>query len=131
MPLHRTFNPRYFILAVSIFLIEVLIALYVRDRIVRPYVGDVLVVIMIYCFIRSYFNVPILKVALIVLAFAFTIEILQYVRIVHVLGLNKSKLARTVIGTQFEWIDVGAYVVGIGIVLIAERLLRGRRWLDS
>src|SRR5688500_18670850 len=93
------FNKNYFILAVFIFVIEVLIAMYVKDRIIRPYVGDVLVVIMIYCFVRSFFNAPIFKVALGVLIFAFTIETLQYIRVVHVLGLQRSKLARTVIGT--------------------------------
>ena len=44
-----TFNPRYFLVAVALFITEVLIALYVRDDFIRPYVGDFLVVILVYC----------------------------------------------------------------------------------
>ncbi|MFT5385169.1 MAG: hypothetical protein ACI81W_002574, partial [Saprospiraceae bacterium] len=36
-----------------LFLIEVGIAVFIQDRIIRPYIGDLLVVILIYCFIRS------------------------------------------------------------------------------
>ena len=39
------FNKHYFGLAVIILLVEVLIALYVHDDFIRPYLGDVLVVI--------------------------------------------------------------------------------------
>jgi hypothetical protein len=117
-----TFNRMYFALAVVIFLVEVLIALFVRDRFVRPYVGDVLVVILIYSFIKSFLRLPVVGVAVFVLLFAFTIEFLQYINIVEVLGLKKSKIARTVIGTEFVWFDLLAYVAGIMIVLIAEKI---------
>lgn len=33
---------------------EVLIALYVRDRFIRPYVGDMLVVVLVYSFVRIF-----------------------------------------------------------------------------
>jgi hypothetical protein len=121
----RTFNSLYFNIALVIFVIEVLIALYVKDRIIRPYMGDVLVVIMIYCFIRTYFEASAFKVAMFVLAFAFTLEVLQYFKIIDILGLRHNKLARIVIGTKFEWLDLVAYVVGIGIVLGCE-WMRGR-----
>lgn len=120
----RTFNPLYFNIALMIFVIEVLIALYVRDRVIRPYAGDVLVVIMIYCFIRAYFEASVLKVALWVLAFAFTLEILQYFQIIDLLGLRHNKLARIVIGTQFEWLDLVAYAAGTGIVIAVEHMRR-------
>lgn len=32
--------------------VEVLIALYVHDDFIRPYIGDVLVVGVVYCFLR-------------------------------------------------------------------------------
>jgi Protein of unknown function (DUF2809) len=121
-----TFKRNYFLLAIIIFIIEILIALYVKDRIIRPYVGDMLVVILIYCFIKSFLNLPILPVAIFVLLFAFTIEFLQYVNIVEKLGLQKSPIARTVIGTLFEWIDLIAYIVGIAIVLVVEKF-----WLQK
>ena len=42
----------YIISFLVIFCIEVLIALYVRDNFVRPYIGDVLVVVLVYSFVR-------------------------------------------------------------------------------
>ena len=44
----------YAIATVILLLTEVLIALYVHDAFVRPYIGDVLVVIVIYTFIRIF-----------------------------------------------------------------------------
>ncbi len=116
------FNRKYFFLTILIFIIEVLIALYLHDEIIRPYIGDVLVVILIYCFIKSFLKLPVLPLAIFVLLFSFSIEFLQYLNIVEKLGLQKSKLARTVIGTSFAWIDLVCYIAGIIIVLITEKV---------
>jgi hypothetical protein len=118
------FNKNYFSVAILIFLIEVVIALYVHDKLVRPYVGDVLVVIMMYCFVRAFFNMSSTTLAFLVLVFAFTIEGLQYLHIVRILGLQDSPIARTVIGTSFAWHDLLAYVLGISIVIAAEKYLK-------
>jgi hypothetical protein len=116
-----TFNRNYVGLAILIFAIEVVIALYVRDSFVRPYLGDVLVVILIYCFIRSFLRIPVLPLAIGVLIFSFTIEFLQYLRLVEWLGLGKSKIARTIIGSSFSWFDILSYAAGIAIVLLVEK----------
>lgn len=116
-----TFNKKYFTLTLFIFCIEVVIALFVNDRFIRPYLGDVLVVILIYCFLKSFLKLPVVPVAVFVLIFSFTIELLQYLNIVEKLGLEKSKIARTVIGTSFSWMDLLAYVFGIIIVLVLEK----------
>ncbi len=116
-----TFNKKYFIAAIFLFLTEVLIALFIRDRFIRPYIGDVLVVILIYCFIKSFVNIPVIATAIIVLIFSFGIEFLQYLHIVEKLRLTQSRIARTVIGTSFAWEDLIAYTAGIAIVLVIER----------
>ncbi len=114
------FNKLYFVLAVLLFGIEILIAKFVHDRIIRPYVGDVLVVILIYCIIKSFLNTPVLMTALSVLLFSFALESLQYLNIVDRLGLQNSKLA-IIIGTSFAWIDLIAYIIGIVLVLLFEK----------
>jgi len=116
-----TFNKNYFAFFILIFTIETLIAIYVHDNFVRPYLGDVLVVILIYCFVKSFLKLHVLTAALLVLAFAFTIEILQFLNIVEKLHLEKSKIAKTVIGTSFSWMDIQMYVVGIVIVIAVEK----------
>ena len=118
------FDLKYFVLTISLFIIELIIALYVHDNFVRPYLGDVLVVILIYCFIKSFFKLKVLIASTFVLLFAFTIEFLQYLNIVEKLELQNSKIARTVIGTSFSWADIISYVAGILIVILIEYLLR-------
>ena len=119
-----TFNKYYFALAVLLVITEVLIALYVTNNFIRSYFGDVLVVILIYCFVKSFMNLPVLPLAIGVLIFAFASEFLQYLKIVEILGLQKSALARTVIGTSFAWLDLLAYAAGIAVVLVVEHQLK-------
>lgn len=118
------FNKRYFLITILLFLIEVLIAAYVNDAIIRPYVGDYLVVVLLYCFVKSFFNLPIVPLAIGVLLFAYTIETLQYFNLVDNLGLSHSKLAVIVIGSSFEWIDLIAYTLGIATVIAIEKYRR-------
>jgi hypothetical protein len=116
-----TFNKKFFFFTILLFIIELLIALFVRDAFVRPYVGDYLVVILIYCAVRTFLKAPVLIVATGVLLFSFLIETLQYFHIVNRLGLENNTIARTVIGTGFEWSDLAAYTLGILTVLFLER----------
>lgn len=118
------FNKTYFGLALFLFIIEVLIALYIHDNIIRPYIGDVLVVMLLYCFIKSFSNTKVVPTAIIVLLFAFGIETLQYINIIEILGLQNNIVARIVIGTSFAWMDILCYSFGIAIVLIVEKTTR-------
>ncbi len=115
------FNQRYFLFAVLLFIIEVLIALYVKDSIIRPYGGDFLVVILLYYLVRTFWNGSAFQVALGVLFFAYTVEILQYFRIVDLLGLRGNRLAEIVIGTGFSWWDMVAYTLGVIVVYFIDK----------
>lgn len=117
-----SFNIRYFLLTAILFIIEVLIALYIHDAIIRPYGGDFLVVILIYCFVKTFFNWPVIKTALGTLIFSYLVEIGQYFHLVNVLGLERFKLARIVIGVGIS-VDLLCYTMGIILVVIVERLL--------
>ena len=121
-----TFNFRYFLFALVLFVIEVLIALYVHDSFIRPYVGDYLVVMLLYCAVRTFIKASPVKVAFGVLLFSYVLEVLQYFHIVDRLGLTDNQLARTVIGYGFEWIDLLAYTLGIVTVLILETVNRAK-----
>lgn len=114
------FHWKYFLLALLLFVTEVLIAVYLHDAIIRPYGGDFLVVILIYCFVKSFLNTPVIATASAVLLFSYMIETLQYFHLVDLLGLEKSTIARTVIGTSFAWTDLMAYTLGILLVLVVE-----------
>jgi hypothetical protein len=92
----------------------------VHDAIIRPYVGDFLVVILLYCLVKSFFNTGPWVTALSVLLFSYAVEALQYIHIVSILGLEKYTLARVIIGTSFAWTDIGMYTLGILLVVLAE-----------
>lgn len=110
----------YLIAAMAFFIIEVLIALYVHDDIIRPWGGDVLVVVLLYCFVRGVTRLNLLTAAAVVLVFSWFVEALQYLQIIRILGLEGNTVARTVIGTTFSWTDIVAYTLGIALVVGVE-----------
>jgi len=118
------FNFRYFSLTVLLFITEALIALYVHDDFIRPYYGDFLVVILIYCFVKSFMKVAVLKTAIFVLLFSFAVEASQYLNLVGILGLENSRLAKTVLGNSFSWSDILSYIAGMLVVICMEYAVR-------
>lgn len=115
-----TFNKIYFFLSILLFVIEVYIGVYVRDSFIRPYFGDFLVVILIYCMLKSFWNAPPFKAAMYILLFSFVVEFLQYFKLVEFLGLQENTLASIIIGTSFSWHDLVAYTLGVIVILIVE-----------
>lgn len=118
------FNRKYCALAISLFIIEVLIALYMHDAFIRPYAGDFLVVILLYCMVRSVWQAPVLKVAIGVLIFSYIVETLQYFNFVKLIGLSHSRVATIIIGNHFAWEDIIAYTLGIAVVILIEKFTR-------
>lgn len=115
------FHKKYFLWALALFAVEVYIGVYVRDRFVRPFMGDFLVVILLYCLVKSFVNTSVRRAAVGVLLFSYLVETLQYLKIVKWLGLEHNRLASIIIGTSFSWEDMLAYTLGIGLVLILEK----------
>jgi DNA integrity scanning protein DisA with diadenylate cyclase activity len=115
-------NKFYFIATILLFLTEVYIGWHVRDTIIRPYGGDFLVVILIYCFVKSFVDTPVLSTALGVLLFSYLVEISQYFHLVNLLGLEHNTTARIVMGVGFSFIDLLAYTLGIALVVLLEKL---------
>ena len=117
------FNKVYFICTVFLFIVEILIAKFAHDQLIRPYIGDLLVVVLLYCFVKSFLNTPVFATSIVVLIFSYFIEALQYLHIVNRLGLQDSPIASTIIGTSFEWTDIIAYTIGIAVVLGVEKTI--------
>ena len=111
---------KYLGLAFLLLITEIFIALFVHDKIIRPYGGDFLVVILLYCVIKSVSNWEVINTAAAVLLFSYIIEILQYFNLVKFLGLENSGLAHTVLGTSFSWADMLAYTLGIVFIIVIE-----------
>lgn len=111
-------------LTVILLAVEVLIALFVHDRIIRPYVGDMLVVVVVYTFVRIWIPDSVRLLPLYVFFFATAVEISQYFNLVELLGVSDNKFLRILLGTSFDVKDILCYAVGCVLIWIAERKIR-------
>jgi len=111
---------KYLFLFIGLFLIEIYIALYMHGNFIRSYVGDTLVVILLYTLIASFYRKHIYKTAFSIFIFASCVEIAQYFKIVNILGLKNNALASALIGTTFSWIDIFSYFLGAILILFFE-----------
>lgn len=118
------FDKKSFIIAIIIFLVEVIIALYIKDKIIRPFFGDILVVIFMYYFIKAFINIKVINIAIFTLIFSFVVEILQYFNFVEMIGLGHNKAARIIIGTSFSWIDILCYFIGFVLLFFIDKDLK-------
>ena len=114
------FNKRYFILSLLLFSIEIGIARYARDRIIRPYGGDFLVVILLYCMMRCLTRFSVNSCCIFVLLFSYIIETLQYFNFADWLGLHPGSISYILLGNYFTWFDILSYTLGIATVFIFE-----------
>ena len=115
-----TFRPKYGLLTIIFFVIEVMIALYVHDSFVRPFVGDYLVVFLIYCFVCTFLQIHFMKAAIAVLLFSYLIETLQYFHFVQYMGLEKYRIIAVALGSSFAWYDMLSYTLGFLTILAVE-----------
>lgn len=106
-----------------LFAVEIFIGARMHDAIIRPYGGDFLVVIWLYCLVRSFVNWPVWKVAVGVLLFAYAIETLQYFGMADRLGFRGPSLMRTLLGSYFTWTDIFCYTLGILTVISWEGIV--------
>lgn len=106
--------------------LEVFIAAFLHDGIVRPYVGDFIVVIFLYCLVRSLVVVRPWPTIGAVLLFAYAVEISQHFHLIVHLGVQQSQLAQVVLGSHFSWVDMLAYTLGAGALVGLEGALAAR-----
>ncbi len=113
-------NLRYLLSFIILFIVEVLIAIYLKHGFIRAQIGDVLVVVLIYCLIKSFVRNRIKWLPLYIFIFAALVEIGQYFNLVKLLGLSQNLIARIIIGTTFDINDIICYFVGCVMLYIFE-----------
>lgn len=111
------FHSKYFYTTVLLFLVELFIGIFVRDGFIRPFVGDLLVVILIYCFVKSFWKIRPNPAIAAIFIFACIVEGLQYLNIIDILGIRQYKLLVIILGSSFDWHDILAYATGSAILL--------------
>lgn len=114
----------YIIIFILLFAVEVAIAVLVHDDFVRPFIGDILVVMLVCAFLRIIFPERSKIIPVFATLFAVIIEILQYFDFVKLLGLENNVILSTALGRTFDIRDIICYIVGGAIFFTAEILIR-------
>ena len=114
----------YIIIFILLLAAEILIGAFVNDAIVRPYMGDMLVVMLICAFLRIFFTEKPKLLPLYTTLFAVGIEFLQYFDFVSLLGLENNRIISISLGRTFDVKDIICYIAGGAMFFVAEKLRR-------
>lgn len=112
------------IIFAALLLTEIGIALFVHDRFIRPYIGDVLVTILICCLFRAFVPESVRAFPIYVFIFATLVEVAQYLNVIKLLGLENNAFFSTIIGTTFSAVDLICYGFGCLLFWIGEKRIR-------
>lgn len=114
------FSLPYFLFAICLFIIEVLIAKYTGGW-VRGYLGDFLVVGLVYASIKTVLNIKTNIAILSTLIFAYSVEISQYFKLAELLGFTKGSIPYIVLGNTFSIEDLVCYILGCLWIFMIEK----------
>ena len=103
--------------------VEVCIALFVNDSFIRPYVGDMLVTLLLCCLCRVIIPSKLRLLPLYVFAFAACVEIGQYFDLVALLGLADNRFLSVLMGRTFSWLDLLCYAVGCVAAFLLDQIV--------
>lgn len=117
-------NKFYLILFCLLFIIEALIAIYIKKGFIRHVFGDYLVAIMLYYFIRSFINYKPIYIAFLTLFIAYLVEFSQFINITDILNIEKNTITNLILGTTFSIHDLIAYTLGFLTLLLIENFNR-------
>ena len=116
----------YFLIFLFLLGLEIAIATYLKTGFIRAYLGDLLVVILLYCLLMSILKPSVKTGLLLTLAIAFAIELLQLIDLTRFFPQEYKQLATLILGSQFSWLDLQMYVLGIICAGITEVVLHKR-----
>lgn len=114
------YNKTYLIASIILFIVEVLIAIFLKDGFIRHTFGDYLAVILLYCMFKSCITTKPFYIAIVVLIISYGIEFLQLTNFLEIINLDNNKLAKIILGSTFSFSDLIAYTLGFISILIFE-----------
>lgn len=102
-----------------LFAIEIIIGLYVHDQFVRPYIGDMLVVVLLWALVRMIIPFRAVWLSGAIYVFAVLVELSQMIPLVDFLEIE-NRLIRVLMGTSFAVGDLFAYAAGCIVTAIVD-----------
>lgn len=123
-------NYKYLIFFIILFIVEVIIALFINDKIIRPYIGDILVIILMYTFIRIFIRKEVRLLSIYLFVFATFVEVMQYFNILEIVGLENNKVLSVVFGSVFDMKDILCYLIGSIILFMFDNKNKLKRMFN-
>ena len=108
--------------ALSALLLIALVLLEGTTGFLRGTVGDVVVVIFLWSLARIVKPTGWRWIPLAIFAFACSVECLQAVNILGILGIT-NKTAQIAVGSVFDWMDIVAYAVGCAVAAWSDAVI--------
>ncbi|MBC2857085.1 DUF2809 domain-containing protein [Cetobacterium sp. 2A] len=115
-----------FIVFLVIFMVELYIGLYVKDQYIRPYLGDILIIPLIYTFLNIFFKNNYRELILKIVIFAVCVELFQYFKMLNFLRIT-NKILQIVIGTTYDLNDIFCYVIGGFLTYLVIIIIKTRQ----
>ncbi len=105
---------------------EFIIGIYFHDDFVRPFVGDVIIAVVLYTFVRVFFPEKLYWLSAAVFVFCAAVEFSQIIPLCDLIGV-KNNFLRTLMGVSFAWEDIICYAVGCIITAVYDVFLFRRQ----
>ncbi len=102
----------YAVWCLALIAVEVAIALFISGGFIRSYLGDVIIMGVLYCLVKAFFPKVTKLLPLYLFIFAVGVEIGQYFNYASLLGLGDIPFFQILLGTSFSFIDIVCYAVG-------------------
>ncbi len=113
------FSVQHALLSIILLFILITIALIVTEPFIRTFLGDVLVIIWMYLCVATFIQISPKKLSLLIVTFAFCVEISQYFQVLTLLNID-SKLMSIILGSTYDPLDFLAYIIGGFCCLISK-----------
>lgn len=117
---HKQKRFLYLLLFFLLLCIEILIGLFVHDRFIRPYIGDVFVIVLLCCFVRILLPTKPVGLGLYMILAGVTAELLQLIQLDALLHIDGTWLG-VIFGSTFDLRDILCYAVGGGLFFASEQ----------
>lgn len=111
---------RYFWIFLLLLVTETVIAVFHLHKFIRGFIGDVLVIPLLFYFGKWTTRFSVKRILLLVILIAFCIEFLQWFNFASKLGIENSVIY-ILLGDTFDPWDLAAYVIGGLTVIFLER----------
>jgi hypothetical protein len=111
---------RYFWIFLLLLVTETVIALFHFHKFIRGFIGDVLVIPLLFYFGKWITRFSAKRILLLVILVAFSIECMQLLNLASKLGIENS-VFYILLGNTFDPWDLVAYLIGGLTVIIFER----------